>query len=170
MQFSSRVAQLGQRLTLHLEALNASAHPAHGVVMLNYPEHLVSFMALHMAEGDTTVQLAAAPTPTGQPTLTSTASTVYRLLWSHWPTWQPGERRTATVALVPHQPQDNAMPFERRSTPISLSARNSLASSLRCSPSGINSPISHRTMTSAWSWTVCSLAGPCRDGQTLIQR
>jgi hypothetical protein len=104
LQFSSRVAQLGQRLTLHLEALNASAHPAHGVVMLNYPEHLVSFMALHMAGGDTTVQLAAAPA--GQPTLTSTASTVYRLLWSHWPTWQPGERRTATVALVPHLPQD----------------------------------------------------------------
>jgi hypothetical protein len=104
LQFSSRVAQLGQRLTLHLEALNASAQPAHGVVMLNYPEHLVSFMALHMAGGDTTVQLPA--TPTGQPTLTSTASTVYRLLWSHWPTWQPGERRTATVALVPHLPQD----------------------------------------------------------------
>ena len=104
LQFSSRVAQLGQRLTLHLEALNASAQPAHGVVMLNYPEHLVSFMALHMAGGDTTVQLPA--TQSGPPTLASTAGTVYRLLWSHWPTWQPGERRTATVALVPHLPQD----------------------------------------------------------------
>jgi hypothetical protein len=104
LRFSSHVAQLGQRLTLHLEALNASPHPAHGVVMLNYPEHLVSFMALHTTGGDTTVQLPG--TQTGPPTITTTASGVYRLLWSHWPAWQPGERRTATIALVPHLPQD----------------------------------------------------------------
>jgi Transglycosylase SLT domain len=103
LRFSSRVAHLGQKLTLYLEALNASTRPAHGVVMLNYPEHLVSFMALHTV-GDTTVQLPAAPT--GRPTSATAAGDVYRLLWSHWPAWQPGERRTATIALVPHVPQD----------------------------------------------------------------
>jgi hypothetical protein len=107
LQFSSRVAQLGQRLILYLEALNASAYPAHGVVMLNYPEHLVSFMALHTAGGDTTVQLPA--TQIGQPALATAAGSVYRLLWSHWPAWRPGERRTATIALVPHLPQDMMM-------------------------------------------------------------
>jgi hypothetical protein len=103
LQFSSRVAQLGQQLTLYLEARNASAQPAHGVVMLNYPENLVSFMALHTAGGDTTVQLPTTPT---QPTVATAAGSVYRLLWSHWPAWQPGERRTATIALVPYRPQD----------------------------------------------------------------
>ena len=107
LQFSSRVAQLGQQLILYLEALNASTHPAHGVVMLNYPENLVSFMALHTAGGDTTVQLPA--TPTGQPTVATAAGSVYRLLWSHWPAWKPGERRTATIALVPYRPQDMMM-------------------------------------------------------------
>ena len=104
LRFSSRVAHLGQKLTLYLEARNASTRPAHGVVMLNYPEHLVSFMALHTVGGDTTIQLPAAPT--GQPTGATAAGSVYRLLWSHWPAWQPGERRTATIALVPHVPQD----------------------------------------------------------------
>jgi hypothetical protein len=107
LRFSSRVAHLGQKLTLYLEALNASTRPAHGVVMLNYPEHLVSFMALHTAGGDTTVQLPAAPT--GQPAVATTTDNVYRLLWSHWPAWQPGERRTAIIALVPHVPQDMMM-------------------------------------------------------------
>ena len=47
LRLSSQVAQVGQRLTVELEATNTSKRPGHGIVMLNYPEHLVSFMALH---------------------------------------------------------------------------------------------------------------------------
>jgi hypothetical protein len=103
LRFSSQVARLGQQLTLHLEAVNTGRRPSHGVVMLNYPEHLVSYMALHTAGGETTVQLSAAQA--GQPAPAAQA-TAYQLLWSHWPAWQPGERRTAVIALVPRLPQD----------------------------------------------------------------
>src|SRR5262245_17567926 len=104
LRLSSQVAQVGQRLTVELEATNTSKRPGHGVVMLNYPEHLVSFMALHTAGQATTVQLPAAqpglPAPAASPT------TAYQLLWSHWPVWTPGERRTAIIAMVPRLPQD----------------------------------------------------------------
>ena len=53
---------MGQRLTVELEARNTSKRSGHGLVMLNYPEHLVSFMALHTAGHATTVQLPAAHT------------------------------------------------------------------------------------------------------------
>ncbi len=79
LRLSSQVAQVGQRLTVEVEAINTSKHPGHGIVMLNYPEHLVSFV------------------PT---------TTAYQLLWSHWPVWTPGERRTAIISLVPRLPQD----------------------------------------------------------------
>jgi hypothetical protein len=104
LRLSSQVAQVGQRLTVELEATNTSKRPGHGVVMLNYPAHLVSFMALHTAGQATTVQLPTAPTETPGPAA-STPPT-YQLLWSHWPVWTPGERRTAIISLVPRLPQD----------------------------------------------------------------
>ena len=60
LRLSSQVAQVGQRLTVELEATNTSKRPGHGIVMLNYPEHLVSFMALHTTGQATTVQLQPA--------------------------------------------------------------------------------------------------------------
>jgi hypothetical protein len=104
LRLSSQVAQVGQRLTVELEAINTSKHPGHGIVMLNYPEHLVSFMALHTAGEATTVQLPAAPTESPAPAASPT--TAYQLLWSHWPVWTPGERRTVLISLVPRLPQD----------------------------------------------------------------
>src|SRR5262249_1071583 len=44
LRLSSQVAQVGQRLTVQLEAINTSKRAGHGVVMVNYPGHLVSFM------------------------------------------------------------------------------------------------------------------------------
>ena len=61
LRLSSQVAQVGQRLTVQLEATNTSKRAGHGIVMLNYPEHLVSFMALHTTGHETTVQLPASP-------------------------------------------------------------------------------------------------------------
>jgi hypothetical protein len=104
LRLSSQVAQVGQRLTVELEAINTSKRPGHGIVMLNYPEHLVSFMALHTAGQATTVQLSAPPT--GPPAPDVPPTTVYQLLWSHWPVWTPGERRTAIISLMPRLPQD----------------------------------------------------------------
>lgn len=104
LRLSSQVAQVGQRLTVELEARHTSKRSGQGLVMLNYPEHLVSFMALHTAGQATTVQLPASHTES----LASAAppTTAYQLLWSHWPVWIPGERRTAVISLVPRLPQD----------------------------------------------------------------
>ena len=104
LRLSSQVAQVGQRLTVEVEAANTSKRPGHGIVMLNYPEHLVSFIALYAPGQETLVQLPASPT--GPPTSAAPATTAYQLLWSHWPVWAPGERRTAVIALVPRLPQD----------------------------------------------------------------
>lgn len=107
LKMSSAVARLGERLTVQVEAINTSTRPSHGIVMLNYPEQLVSFMALHTTGQETMVQLpGAAGSPPGQAV---PAATSYQLLWSHWPTWKPGERRTAVIALVPRLPQDITM-------------------------------------------------------------
>jgi hypothetical protein len=72
--------------------------------MLNYPDRLVSFMALHTSENQTTVQLAQSSAAPG--TASSQLHNAYQLLWRQWPDWQPGERRTATIALVPRVPED----------------------------------------------------------------
>jgi len=104
LRLSSQVAQVGQRLTVELEAINTSKRSGHGIVLLNYPEHLVSFMALHTAGQATTVQLPAAST--GPPAQAVPTTTAYQLLWSHWPVWNPGEHRTAIISLVPRLPQD----------------------------------------------------------------
>jgi hypothetical protein len=72
--------------------------------MLNYPEQLVSFMALHIAGQAPTMQLPASPTGPPAPAAPTTAA--HHLVWSHWPVWAPGERRTAIISLVPRLPQD----------------------------------------------------------------
>jgi hypothetical protein len=72
--------------------------------MLNYPGHLVSFMALHTVGQETMVQL-----PTAQPALpapATPATTAYQFLWSHQPVWPPGEPLTVLISLVPRLPQD----------------------------------------------------------------
>lgn len=107
LRLSSQVAQLGQRLTVQIEAVNASKHHSHGLVMLNYPERLVSFMAMHTTGQETTVQLP--PAQSSLPGPAAPAAAAYQLLWSHWPAWAPGERRTAVIALVPRLPQDITM-------------------------------------------------------------
>lgn len=104
LRLSSQVAQVGQRLSVELEATNMSKRAGHGVVMINYPEHLVSFMALHTAGQETMVQLPVAPSASPAPA--APATTAYQLLWSHWSVWPPGERRTAVIAMVPRLPQD----------------------------------------------------------------
>lgn len=104
LRLSSQVAQVGQRLTVHLEATNTSKRSGHGVVMLNYPGHLVSFMALHTVGHESMVQLPVSSV--GSPTPGAVGTMTYQLLWSHWPVWAPGERRTAVIALVPRLAQD----------------------------------------------------------------
>ena len=104
LRLSSQVAQLGQRVTVYLEAINTSQRPAQGVVMLHYPEPAVSFIALQ-ADGQAS---PAQPALARADSITPAASTasMYQLLWSRWSSWAPGEHRTAMVALVPRVPQD----------------------------------------------------------------
>jgi len=104
LRLSSQVAQVGQRLTVQLEATNTSTRSGHGVVMVNYPGHLVSFMGLHTVGHESMVQLPVSSA--GSPGQGVPAATTYQLLWSHWPVWAPGERRTAVIALVPRLAQD----------------------------------------------------------------
>jgi hypothetical protein len=104
LRLSSQGPQLGQRLTVHVEAINTSTRPAQGIVMVHYPEHLVSFMALHTTEYETLAQREVGP---GRPTaLAVPATPAYQLLWGRWSSWAPGERRTALIALVPRVPQE----------------------------------------------------------------
>lgn len=98
------MVRLGERLTLQLDAINTGSRPGHGIIMLNYPEHLVSFMALTSPGRETVAQLSSSPRASALPSVSGT--TTYRLLSSHWPTWAPGERRTAMIALVPLRLQD----------------------------------------------------------------
>ena len=104
LRLSSQTARVGQRLTVQLEATNISARAGHGMIMLNYPGHLVSFMALHAVGQETIAQFPVANvdlSSSGAP-----ATTTYQLLWSQWPTWAPGERRTAVIALMPRLAED----------------------------------------------------------------
>lgn len=104
LRLSSQVAQIGQRLTMQLEATNTSKRAGHGIVMLSYPEHLVSFTELHTTGQETKVQ--PPHSPVGPPASAAPMTTAYQLLWSHWPVWAPGESRTAVITLVPRLPQD----------------------------------------------------------------
>ena len=86
---------MGQRLTVELEATNTSKRPGHGIVMLNYPEHLVSFMALHTTGQATTVQLPASPTgPPAPAAANHRVSTLVESLAG----LDPRERRTAIIS------------------------------------------------------------------------
>jgi hypothetical protein len=107
LRFSQQVTLVGQRLTLQLEALQRGSQTTQGVVLLTYPEHLVSFMAIHAVGSDTTVRLPGATA--GQVGKASWTSTAYQFIQGRWPAWQPGQRRTAVLALVPRLPQDIAL-------------------------------------------------------------
>jgi hypothetical protein len=107
LQVSHEVAWVGQRLTVRFDAQHRGKHTSHGIVLLTYPEPLVSFIALHTSEHETMVRLPPAPAhPLVQAAWSSNA---YQFLRSSWPTWQPGERRTAAFALIPRVPQDLAL-------------------------------------------------------------
>lgn len=104
LRLSSQVAQVGQRLTVELTATHTSKRSGHGIVMLNYPAHLVSFIALHTVGQETMVQLPAAQSEPPAPATPATMA--YQFLWSHRLVWAPGERLTAMISLVPRLPQD----------------------------------------------------------------
>jgi hypothetical protein len=104
LRFTPAVARIGQRVTLRLEATHARPQASHGVVMLTYPEHLVSFAALHTADNDTMVRLPGASG--GQPGQVSWTPTVYQVLWGYWSAWYHGQPRTSVLTLVPRLPQD----------------------------------------------------------------
>src|SRR5262249_15783416 len=88
----------------YLEAINTGQRPAQGVVMLHYPETAVSFITL---QADGQAQPAQpAMSRAGFVTPEASAASMYQLLWSRWPSWAPGEHRTAVVALVPRVSQD----------------------------------------------------------------
>ena len=61
------MVRLGERLTLQLDAVNTGSRPGHGIIMLNYPEHLVSFMALTSPGRETVAQLSAGPRAAAMP-------------------------------------------------------------------------------------------------------
>ena len=104
LRLSHQVARVGQRLTVQLEATNTSTRAGHGMVMLNYPGHLVSFIALHAGGQETIAQFPDAGAELSSPGARATMT--YQLLWSQWPTWAPGERRTAVIALMPRLAED----------------------------------------------------------------
>jgi transglycosylase-like protein with SLT domain len=104
VRLSSQAAQVGQRLTVELTATNTSKRSGHGIVMLNYPAHLVSFIALHTVGQETMVQIPAVPSESPAPATPATIP--YQFLWSHSQVWAPGERLTALISLVPRLPQD----------------------------------------------------------------
>jgi hypothetical protein len=64
-------------------------------------------MALHTAGHDTIVRLPEATA--GSAGNVSGTSTAYQFIQSRWPAWQPGQRRTVVLALVPRLPQDIAL-------------------------------------------------------------
>ncbi|MGE3540635.1 MAG: lytic transglycosylase domain-containing protein [Candidatus Tectimicrobiota bacterium] len=104
VRLSSQVAQIGQHLSVFLEAINTGPHPARGVIMLHYPAHAVSFLTL---QGDAYDSPARTPAPPlGSPTAFTTATALYQLRWSRWQSWAPGEQRSAMITLVPRIAQD----------------------------------------------------------------
>ena len=104
IRFSHPVARVGQRLVLHLDVWNAGTQVAQGVVSLTYPTSSVSLLVLHTTAGETTVQL---PTQQEPPTLQS--GHAYQFLQGRWEAWQPGQQRTAALALVPRLARDIAL-------------------------------------------------------------
>lgn len=107
VRFSHRVARVGQRITVHFEARHTDAEVRHGVVMVTYPESLVSFIVLRTSEHETTVRLPAASRQ--QVAKASWVTRTYQFLQGDWSAWQPGERRTAGFILVPRQSRELAL-------------------------------------------------------------
>ncbi|MEE9148198.1 MAG: lytic transglycosylase domain-containing protein [Candidatus Tectomicrobia bacterium] len=107
LRFSHPVAREGQRMLLYLEAVNASPQAVHGVVSLTYPEATLSLLALHTATDETVVRLSAAQEE--ERIHPSRRGKRYQLLQGTWPDWQPGQRRTAALALVPRLAHDIAL-------------------------------------------------------------
>jgi hypothetical protein len=107
LRLSHHVARVGQRVTVHLEARYVGTEVSHGVVILTYPEPLVSLIALRTSERETIVRLPAGQT--GNTIHAAWAPTAYQFLRGAWPMWQPGQRRTAVLALVPRVLQDLAL-------------------------------------------------------------
>lgn len=107
LRMSHQIAQVGQRLTISLEAQHVGTAAFRGVVMLTYPEPLVSFIALRTSEHETTVRIPSPPN--GETTHAAWATTAYQFLQGIWPAWQPGQRRHAVLALIPRAAEDLAL-------------------------------------------------------------
>jgi hypothetical protein len=107
VHFSPRVVQVGQRVTVHFDARHTDAGVRHGVVMITYPESMVSFVVLRTSEHQTTVRLPAAPRQ--QMARASWGTRTYQFLQGDWPAWRPGERRTVRFMLVPRQSRELAL-------------------------------------------------------------
>jgi hypothetical protein len=107
LRLSDTVARVGQRLTIHLNVRHTQSEVTHGTILLIYPEPLVSFIALHTSGSETTVRLPSAQS--GHMAKASWVTTEYQFLQGSWPVWQPGQQRTAVLALVPRLPQDLAL-------------------------------------------------------------
>ena len=107
LRLPSTAGVVGQRLRLDVEAWNAGPDTAHGVVSLLYPDTVFSHLALQTTPAATTVHL---PDPQGaMPSPSSEPSAAYQLLQGNWQTWQPQQRRTAALVLIPQRAQDIAL-------------------------------------------------------------
>ena len=102
-RLSRLVARQGKLITVQLEARQTSPQRVRGLVMLYYPAHLVSLAALHSPQGEMSVAFPASSVGQATP---AEATAAYQLLRAPWPVWQPGERRRATIALIPRVHQD----------------------------------------------------------------
>jgi len=103
LRLSAQMARPGKLITVHLEARNTSPQGVHGAVMLYYPAHLVSGVALYTDGGETAVHWPAAPVGQAAP---ADAMAAEHFLRSAWPAWQPGEQHRVMIALRPGLPQD----------------------------------------------------------------
>jgi hypothetical protein len=106
-RLSQPVARVGQPVTVSLDAVQVERQAFHGVVMLMYPEHLVSYMMLNASGNATTVRLPGSAE--GQLGKVSWVTNSYQILRGDWPEWRPGQRRTVAFALVPRVPQEIAL-------------------------------------------------------------
>jgi hypothetical protein len=103
LHLSRQVARPGKLITMHLEASHTGPQPAQGVILLYYPAHLVSFVALHSNASETAVHTLASPIGASAP---DDAAAAYQILRSPWPAWHPGQRRRAVIALIPQSARD----------------------------------------------------------------
>jgi hypothetical protein len=104
LRMAQPVGQVGQRMSAALDIIQGGPQTSHGVVMLMYPEHLVSYMMLNTSGNATTVRLPEASA--GQLGKVSWVANTYQILRGDWPEWRPGQQRTLAFALVPKVSQD----------------------------------------------------------------